>query len=120
MIKFEYFEEKDFDLLINWINSPELLVKWAGTDFNYPLDEEQLKERIINRRVHVESGRVYNLISNPPKQEGLDDITKTPLTHREDDKIEFIEVIVKDPIVYREVFISNYKNSIWQPPKIFS
>ena len=46
MIKFEYFEEKDFDLLINWINSPELLVKWAGTDFNYPLDEEQLKEYI--------------------------------------------------------------------------
>ncbi|TBW83518.1 GNAT family N-acetyltransferase, partial [Staphylococcus hominis] len=29
-----------------WINSPELLVKWAGTDFNYPLDEEQLKEYI--------------------------------------------------------------------------
>lgn len=54
-------------------------------------DEEQLKERIVNRRVHVESGRVYNLSTNPPKQEGLDDITKEPLIHRDDDKIEFIQ-----------------------------
>lgn len=54
-------------------------------------DEEQLKERIVNRRVHTASGRIYNLISNPPKQDGIDDLTKEPLTHRDDDKIEFIE-----------------------------
>lgn len=59
-------------------------------------DEAPLKERIINRRVHIESGRVYNLITNPPKTDGLDDITKQPLVHRDDDKIEFIEKRFKD------------------------
>jgi RimJ/RimL family protein N-acetyltransferase len=62
LIKFEYFEEKDFDLLINWINSPELLVKWAGTDFNYPLDEEQLKEYIKDTNKENSSKIIYKVI----------------------------------------------------------
>jgi RimJ/RimL family protein N-acetyltransferase len=62
LIKFEYFEEKDFDLLINWINSPELLVKWAGTDFNYPLDEEQLKEYIKDTIKENSSKIIYKVI----------------------------------------------------------
>lgn len=62
MIKFEYFEEKDFDLLINWINSPELLVKWAGTDFNYPLDEEQLKEYIKDTNKENSSKIIYKVV----------------------------------------------------------
>lgn len=70
MIKFEYFEEKDFDLLINWINSPELLVKWAGTDFNYPLDEEQLKEYIKDTNKENSSKIIYKVIieENNPKK----------------------------------------------------
>jgi hypothetical protein len=61
-----------------------------------------------------EKGKIImNLSFNPVHYISSNKVTNN-------DKIEFIEVIVKDPIVYREVFISNYKNSIWQPPKIFS
>lgn len=52
---------------------------------------EEIIERIVNRRVHPSSGRIYNLISNPPKEEGVDDITGEPLVHRDDDKLEYIE-----------------------------
>lgn len=53
-------------------------------------DEEKLIERAVNRRVHLESGRVYNLITNPPSTEGLDDVTGELLTHRDDDKLEYL------------------------------
>ena len=52
---------------------------------------EEIIERIVNRRVHPQSGRIYNLISNPPKEEGKDDVTNEPLVHRDDDKLEYIE-----------------------------
>ena len=54
-------------------------------------DEQALRERAVNRRIHQPSGRIYNLISNPPKADGLDDITKEPLTHRDDDKPEYLD-----------------------------
>lgn len=57
---------------------------------------EEIIERIVNRRVHPSSGRIYNLISNPPKNPGVDDITNEPLVHREDDKLEFIEKRLMD------------------------
>jgi adenylate kinase len=53
-------------------------------------DEEALIDRAINRRVHVASGRVYNLKSAPPKSSGFDDVTSEPLTWREDDHEEVI------------------------------
>lgn len=59
-------------------------------------DEEKVKERTVNRRVHIESGRVYNLITSPPVTEGIDDVTGQSLTHRDDDKPEYIEKRFKD------------------------
>lgn len=53
-------------------------------------DEGALVERAVNRRVHVASGRVYNLRTAPPRSEGVDDATKEPLAWREDDHEEFI------------------------------
>jgi hypothetical protein len=35
-------------------------------------------------------------------------------------KFAFAEIATEENIAYKNVFISNYKNSIWQPPKIFS
>lgn len=58
--------------------------------FSLEIDDEIVKERIVNRRIHLASKRVYNLISMPPKVEGLDDETGEPLTHRDDDKLEII------------------------------
>ena len=47
---------------------------------------EEIVKRLAGRRVHEPSGRVYHITHQPPKQEGLDDITGEPLVQREDDK----------------------------------
>ena len=43
MIRLEYFEEKDFEQLINWINTEELLTNWAGSLFSFPLTRESME-----------------------------------------------------------------------------
>ena len=49
------------------------------------VDDEELVARITGRRVHPGSGRVYHVDYNPPKQEGVDDVTGEPLQQRPDD-----------------------------------
>ncbi len=42
MIKLESFTSKNFEALISWINSRELLLTIAGNYFSFPLNENQL------------------------------------------------------------------------------
>ena len=61
--------------------------------------DEELIKRITGRRVHPGSGRVYHVVYNPPKQDGVDDVTGEALQQREDDT----EVTVRDRLsVYYE------------------
>jgi adenylate kinase len=48
--------------------------------------DEEIISRLSGRRVHLSSGRVYHIAHNPPKAEGLDDVTGEPLVQRDDDK----------------------------------
>ena len=50
------------------------------------VDDEAIVKRLGGRRVHEGSGRVYHVDHNPPKQEGIDDMTGEPLIQREDDQ----------------------------------
>ncbi|TGD74671.1 adenylate kinase [Mangrovimicrobium sediminis] len=50
------------------------------------VDDEEIVSRLSGRRVHPDSGRVYHVMYNPPKQEGVDDVTGEPLVQRDDDK----------------------------------
>ena len=49
------------------------------------VDDEAIIDRMSGRRVHPGSGRNYHLVYQPPKNEGVDDITGEPLIQREDD-----------------------------------
>jgi adenylate kinase len=51
---------------------------------------EAIIERMSGRRVHVASGRTYHVKFNPPKHEGLDDLTGEDLIQRDDDKEETV------------------------------
>lgn len=89
-------------------------MKAAGINVDYVLEfdvpNEVIIDRMSGRRVHSASGRVYHVKYNPPKQEGIDDITGQPLTTRKDDH----EDIVKKRLVeYHELtkpLISYYQN----------
>lgn len=48
--------------------------------------DETIIKRLSGRRVHLASNRVYHVSFNPPKQEGIDDLTGERLVQREDDR----------------------------------
>ncbi len=57
LIRLEHFGRQDFDLLISWIDSPEFIMQWAGTEFSYPLDENQLNQYI--KGANEKNSKVY-------------------------------------------------------------
>lgn len=54
------------------------------------VDDDEIVERLSGRRVHPPSGRVYHVKYNPPRREGVDDLTGEPLVQREDDREETV------------------------------
>jgi adenylate kinase len=69
-------------------------MKAAGVKLDVVLEidvpEEAIIERMSGRRTHQSSGRSYHVKYNPPKVEGIDDVTGEPLIQREDDKEETV------------------------------
>lgn len=70
-------------------------MKAAGVKLDYVLEIdvpfEAIIDRMSGRRSHPASGRTYHVKFNPPKVEGIDDITGEPLVQREDDKEETVK-----------------------------
>jgi adenylate kinase len=70
-------------------------MKDNGINIDYVLEidvpDEQIVERMSGRRSHPASGRVYHTRFNPPKVEGIDDVTGEPLVQRDDDKAETVQ-----------------------------
>jgi len=69
-------------------------MKAAGVKLDVVLEidvpDEAIIDRMSGRRVHVASGRTYHVRFNPPKAEGVDDVTGEPLIQRDDDKAETV------------------------------
>ncbi len=55
------------------------------------VDDDVIVDRMSGRRVHPGSGRNYHLVYQPPKNEGIDDMTGEPLIQREDDMLETVK-----------------------------
>ncbi len=53
MIKLKPFEKEDFEKLISWVGSGELLIQFAGFVFKYPLTKEQLRAYISDNKRHA-------------------------------------------------------------------
>jgi adenylate kinase len=69
-------------------------MKAAGVALDYVIEIDvpfaAIVERMSGRRSHPASGRTYHVHFNPPKHEGLDDITGDALIQREDDREETV------------------------------
>lgn len=70
------------------------------------VDEDLLMKRLTGRRIAKNSGRIYNIYFNPPKEEGKDDINGEPLYQRDDDTEETVK---KRLDVYREQTLPSVK-----------
>lgn len=69
-------------------------MKSSAIDIDYVIElkveDEEIIRRMSGRCMHPASGRTYHIIFNPPKQDGLDDVTGEPLIQRDDDKEETV------------------------------
>ncbi len=70
-------------------------MKAAGVNLDYVLEidvpDSSIVERMSGRRVHTASGRTYHVHFNPPKLEGVDDVSGEPLIQRVDDEEETVK-----------------------------
>lgn len=79
----------------------------------FKLNLDILVERITNRRTTKDGKNIYNLKTNPPKVDGICDVTGEPLIQRADDKEEIVRERMNvfeatiDPIL--EYFSNNGK-----------
>lgn len=56
----------------------------------FRMDTEKMVERLTNRRMTKDGKHIYNLKTNPPKVEGICDVTGEPLVQRKDDTEEVV------------------------------
>lgn len=68
----------------------EILGSNPAVAIHFQLNTEQLVERLCNRRVSPDGKHIYNLLTNPPKKEGICDVTGEPLVHRDDDQEDVV------------------------------
>lgn len=78
-----------FDGFPRTIPQAEAMVN-AGVPIDVVLEidvpDDEIVKRLSGRCVHLDSGRVYHVVFNPPKVEGMDDVSGEPLIQRDDDK----------------------------------
>lgn len=79
---------------------------------NLTTPEEEIVERIVNRRVcsNQECKAVYNLVMNPPKQEGICDKCGSELMQRKDDNEETIKIRIHNYINQTSPLVEYYQN----------
>jgi adenylate kinase len=87
-------------------------VRDAGVDIDAVVEiavpDDDIVQRLSGRRSHPGSGRVYHVTFNPPKEEGVDDVTGEPLVHRDDDREETIRNRLANYHAQTEVLTSFY------------
>ncbi|KAF9970718.1 hypothetical protein BGZ73_006510 [Actinomortierella ambigua] len=71
--------------------------------------EEVILQRIMDRWVHIPSGRVYNMTYNPPKVPGLDDVTGEKLERRPDDNPETFKIRLQKHHELTEPLLDYYR-----------
>lgn len=84
------------------------------------IDEQTVIDRAVNRRIHPASGRAYNVLFNPPKVDGHDDLTGEPLVHRPDDhapivreRLDLFEQLTQPAIAYIKGTAKPGEGPVW-------
>ncbi|KAI8639223.1 adenylate kinase-domain-containing protein [Parasitella parasitica] len=94
------------DATLNKLMQPLNLV------INLQVPEDVILQRIMDRWVHIPSGRVYNLSYNPPRVPGLDDITGEPLSKRPDDTPEVFKVRLDQHHAMASPLLDHYQHIV--------
>lgn len=83
---------------------------------NLVVDDELLIKRITGRLIHPASGRSYNVYFNPPKVEGVDDLTGEPLVKRGDDTEEKLRTRLEEFHAKTKPVLTHYAEKVVDVP----
>lgn len=75
----------------------------------FDISTEEVVKRLSGRRVCQSTGKIYHVLFNPPKVEGIDDETGEKLVQRDDDKEEAIKHRLEVYHEQTEPLIAYYK-----------
>ncbi|KAF9426532.1 hypothetical protein BGZ76_002724 [Entomortierella beljakovae] len=92
------------DNTLQAVNQPLNLV------IHLDVPEEVILQRIMDRWVHIPSGRVYNMTYNPPKRAGFDDVTGEPLERRLDDNPDTFKTRLQNHHELTEPLLDYYRH----------
>ena len=78
---------------------------------NLTTPEEEIIERIVNRRICSNSDckTVYNIILNPPKKEGICDVCGHELIQRKDDNVETVKKRLQNYFMQTSPLVEYYE-----------
>lgn len=120
-LTFQVIQESLPDCNSGWIldgfprnlNQAELLKDFcAPTDvILFHIEENIIFQRLSGRRIAKSSGKVYNIYLNPPKREGICDISGEVLIQREDDQPDTVAKRLEIYRIETEPLISYYKDA---------
>ena len=74
------------------------------------VQDDEIVKRLSGRRVHLDSGRIYHIVYNPPNKKGVDDVSGEELIQREDDKEETVRNRLRVYHQQTKPLVEYYKN----------
>ena len=74
------------------------------------VQDDEIVKRLSGRRVHLDSGRIYHIVYNPPNRKGVDDLSGGELIQREDDKEETVRNRLRVYHQQTKPLVEYYKN----------
>ncbi|MGB9615560.1 MAG: adenylate kinase [Fervidobacterium sp.] len=99
---------------INQAQALDVMLQAMGRELTgaiyFEVDEETVVQRISTRRVCSRCGKVYNIITLPPKVEGICDDCGGKLIQRDDDKEEIVRSRYRVYIEKTSPLIEYYRN----------
>lgn len=62
MIELRYFQQADFQQLIDWIDTPEFLLQFSGPNLRFPLNNEQLENYLMSANEEGAASFIYAIM----------------------------------------------------------
>jgi len=97
-------------------------LKKAGVRIDHVVEidvpDDEIVKRLSGRRVHPDSGRVYHVVFNPPRAEGIDNESGEALIQRDDDKPDTIRKRLEQYHEQTEPLVGYYKQWSEESPEL--